>query len=64
MTDYDVTFILSFTDGREGVQSMDFDSLSEAEHLQKICNRPSFIREVGYDYFSQTKVDRVRVIMG
>lgn len=63
MTDYDVTFILNFTDGREGVHSMDFDTFDEAEHLMKICNRPSFIREVGHDYFNQVNIDRIRVVM-
>ena len=61
--DYDNSFILNFTDGREGVRSLDFDTLEAAQHLMTICNRPSFIREVGNDSFSQTSIDRVRVVM-
>lgn len=61
--DYDNSFILNFTDGREGVRSLDFDTLEAAQHLMTICNRPSFIREVGNNSFSQTSIDRVRVVM-
>lgn len=61
--DYDVSFILTFTDGREGVRSLDYDSLADALRVMRLCNRPSFIREVGYDFFTRTSIDRVRVTM-
>ena len=60
---YDATFILTFTDNREGIRSLDFDTIEEAQHLMTICNRPSFIREIGYDSFSQVSIDRIRVVM-
>lgn len=60
---YDISFILTFTDECEGVRSLDYDSLAEAWRVMRLCNRPSFIREVGYDFFTRTWIDRIRVTM-
>jgi hypothetical protein len=61
--DYDATFIVAFTDELAlGVRSLDFDTYEDAVRLALTARRACTIREVGYDSFSQTHVDRVRAI--
>ena len=64
-SDYDVTFIISWKSRRAGGPlKMDFDTFDAAMNIAKLCNDPCEVREIGYDYFSQTHINQVRAVFG